>query len=249
VRVGRSNIVDLPFPKDATMSGVHLALSWDGHRVRVKDLGSAEGTWLGGARIAEVEVPSGSFIRAGGTNLMVYEEARTPARASAPAPIEKVLLAHHALTQTPHLYGIVDASRGARPLQLLREAIDEHESLYEGVKGEALARCAPYLVALRQDSGLLARLLREGWGARWGVFLSCARPFKDLRRHLRRFLLVEDDASGERFYLRFYDPHTLRMLVPTCTLRQRADFFGDIDAFFAEGPSGELCAFPREVST
>jgi hypothetical protein len=249
VRVGRSNLVDLSFPQDAAMSGVHLSISWDGQRVRVRDLDSAKGTWLGGARVAEAEVPSGSCVRAGGTYLVVYEEARTPATASAPAPIEKVLLARHALGETSHLHAIVDASRGARPLQLLREAVDEHESLYEGVKGEALAHCAPYLVALRPDSGLLDRLLREGWGARWGVFLSCARPFGELRRHLRRFLLVEDDESGERFYLRFYDPRTLRMLLPTCTPRQRADLFGVIDAFFAEGPSAELCAFPRPEST
>jgi hypothetical protein len=249
VRVGRSNVVDLSFPQDAGMSAVHFSLSWDGQHARIRDLESAAGTWVGGKRIQEVDAPSGSFVRAGSTYLMLYLEANTPAQEGAPSPIEQVLVARHALAHVPRLHAIVDAARGPRPLQLLREAVDPYESLYEGSKGDALAEVAPHLVAFRADSGLLDRLVREGWGARWGVFLSCARPFTELRRHLRRFLLVEDDATGERLYLRFYDPHTLRMLVPTCTPRQRADLFGDIDAFFAEGPSGEVVAFPRQVAT
>ena len=109
-----------------------------------------------------------------------------------------------------------------------------------------LAHCAPYLVALRPDSGLLERLVREGWGARWGIFFACARPFKDVRRHLRRFLLVEDDVTAEKYYFRFYDPRTLRVFLPSCTPRQRADFFGEIACFFAEGERGELRRFTPE---
>jgi hypothetical protein len=248
LRVGRSNLVDLAFPNDAQMSAQHLDIAWDGQRCRIRDLDSAKGTWLQGERVSEGEVPSGAWIQAGETNLMVYLEAHTPAGRAQPALTAEKALALERLEREENLFAVVDASRGARPLQLLREAVDEHRSLYDGVKGEALANSAPYLVALRRDSGLLERLVREGWGARWGIYLSSALPTKDVRRHLRRFLLVEDDETGERCYFRFYDPRTLRIFLPTCTLRQRHDFFGEIACFLAEGKRGEVCRFTVEAS-
>jgi len=243
---GRSNLVDLAFPQDAQMSAKHLTLTWDGSRCRVHDLDSATGTWLQGERVAEGEVASGAWIRAGATNLMVYLEAHTPPGRPEPPLTPPKADALAQLEREASLFAVVDASRGVRPIQLLREAVDEHRSLYDGVKGEALAHCAPYLVALRADSGLLERLVREGWGARWAIFFTCARPFKEVRRHLRRFLLVEDDVSGERYYFRFYDPRTLRIFLPSCTPRQHQDFFGEVTCFLAESESGKILRFPRE---
>lgn len=247
VRVGRSNLADLAIPSDPQMSAGHLAITWDGERCHVRDLDSAKGTWLREVRIREAHITNGAYLRAGNTYLMVYFEAHSPPRASAPAPIDETLLALHFFDQTENLYAIVDASRAARPLQLLHEAVDEHRSLYDGRKGETLADVAPYLVSFRKDSRLIERLVREGWGAGWGIYLSCSRPFKEVRRHLRRFLMVEDDDTGEKYYLRFYDPKVLRVLVPTLTPRQRAGFFGDVDIFYAEGDRGEICQFSREA--
>src|SRR5262249_8892112 len=70
VRAGRSNLLDLAFPHDAQMSAEHLAISWDGERCRLRDLDSAGGTFLGGERVGEADVASGSWIKAGSTNLM-----------------------------------------------------------------------------------------------------------------------------------------------------------------------------------
>ena len=248
LRVGRSNVVDFALPHDAQMSAEHLALTWDGERCRVRDLDSAKGTWLGGERVPGGEVSNGGWIQAGTTHLMVYFEAHTPPREEdeVAALAGEKATALHDLAREANLFAVVDASRGARPLRLLREAVDEHRSLYDGVKGEALARCAPYLVSLRADSGLLERLVQEGWGARWGIYLASARPFKEVRRHLRRFLMVEDDVTAERYYFRFYDPSALRAFLPSCTPRQRADFFGEIACFFAEGERGEVCRFTPE---
>lgn len=248
LRIGRSERADLVVPHDAQVAPAHFELRWDGARCLLRDLGSSAGTLLQGERVSEGVVTSGAWIRVGHTDLSVHVEAHTPPTQPAEAPVEARVGALSSLRREPGpLFAIVDASRGARLLTLLRESVDEQRSLYDGVKGEALARVAPTLVALRRDSGLLDRLVREGWGARWAIYLACARPFDELRRHLRRFLLVEDDDSGERFYFRFYDPRTLRAFLPTCTPRQREDFFGEIQGFLLEGERGELLRFLPET--
>jgi len=253
LRVGRADRADLVLARDAQMSSLHFELSWDGERCHLHDLGSAKGTFLHGEQVDRAGIKSGDWIRAGQTDFSVYFEAHTRPNLD-DEPLVSALgdEKDRALTllrrEHPTLFAVVDASRGARPLHLLRESIDPFRSLYDGVKGEALAHCAPYLVALRPDSGLLDRLVREGWRRRWAIFVSCPRPFKDVRRHLRRFLLVEDDATGKKYYFRFYDPKTLRAFVPSCAPRQREDFFGEVAAFIAEGARGEVLRFePQRI--
>jgi hypothetical protein len=247
LRVGRDADASLSIPHDPRVSNAHLAISWDGERCRVRDLGSLAGTLLDGRRVEEADVENGAWLRLGDTDLMVYLEHETPPVASAPAPVLDAIATSVALREeVGPLFAVVDASRSPRPLALVRESVDRHRSLYDGLSAETLAHAAPYLVALRPDSGLLDGLVREGWGARWAIYLSSRRPFDEVRRHLRRFLMVEDDETGEAFYFRFYDPKTLRVFLPTCTPRQRADFFGETDAFFAEGDGFELRRFPKE---
>jgi hypothetical protein len=51
VLVGRSHTNDVVLP-EATVSRTHASIDWDGHAVLVEDLGSENGTWLGGDRLA-----------------------------------------------------------------------------------------------------------------------------------------------------------------------------------------------------
>lgn len=138
------------------------------------------------------------------------------------------------------LWAVLDAARSPRILQVLHEAVEEHRSLYEGAEGEALDEVAPRLVRFAPGSRLLAQIVREGWGRRWCIFAEGDVPQKDLRRHLRRFLMVEDDETGERLYFRFYDPGVLREFWPTCSRRQREDLVGPLRAFLVEGAWGEV---------
>lgn len=149
------------------------------------------------------------------------------------------------------LFAVLDGARSDRILTLLQESVEPYRSLYEGIPGEALAHVAPYLVSLPRGSRLLGRLVTEGWGKRWGSYFSCRRPFKEVRRHLRRFLMVADADTRQRFYFRFYDPGVLRSFFPTATERQRVELFGEIESFLVEGEHGELLRFdapPGEVA-
>ncbi|MRG97347.1 DUF4123 domain-containing protein [Polyangium spumosum] len=146
------------------------------------------------------------------------------------------------------LYVVLDAARTDRILTVVRESVDRYRSLYEGFDGEALEDVAPYLVEIDRSSSLLARLVEEGWGNRWGIFIVYPRSFKELRRHLRRFLMVADAETRKKYYFRFYDPVVLREFLPTCTPKQKAELFGEIRAFLVEDPFGHVARFPAEVS-
>jgi pSer/pThr/pTyr-binding forkhead associated (FHA) protein len=169
--------------------------------------------------------------------LQLHRDGR---KAAVKAREARAAAAEGALRDVDGLYAVLDAARSDRILTLLQESVEVYRSLYEGTEGDALAHVAPYLVSLPRGSRLLARLVHEGWGRRWGSFLVCRRPFKEVRRHLRRFLMVADADTRQRFYFRFYDPGVLRTFFPAATERQRVELFGPMDLFLAEGEHGEV---------
>jgi pSer/pThr/pTyr-binding forkhead associated (FHA) protein len=143
---------------------------------------------------------------------------------------------------------VLDTARSERIRVLLQESVEPCRSLYEGLEGESLAHVAPYLVELPPGSGLLARLVREGWEKRWGIFIDFDGSFKELRRHLRRLLIVGDAESRQSYYFRFYDPVVLRAFLPSCSVKQRTEMFGEIRSFFTEGDAGEVVRHAGEVA-
>lgn len=255
VRIGRTERADVGISGDAQMSGAHFQVTWDGDACHVRDLESARGTLVGGVPATEAPVPHGGWIRAGTTDFLFHIEDNTPPPLEdEDAPLEtlaqsdareQALVALHDRAAAGGMFAVVDPSREDRILLLLRESVDRCQSLYDGVQGMALAEVAPYLVAIEPQSNLLTRLIVEGWQKRWGVFFVSGAPFLEVRRHLRRLLMVEDER-GKALYFRFYDPLVLATFLPTCTRQQRGDVFGDIATFLLEGPEGEVTAHPRE---
>jgi hypothetical protein len=248
LRVGRTTRADLVVPDDRTMSTLHCELAWDGETCRVTDRESREGTFVNGERVTEAEVKNGSWIRAGMTVFSVYFERATPPRAQsglkgdgtdALTPTQRDALAALKAEKYP-LFAVLDAARTLRVIEVMRESVEEYRSLYEGIKGEALAMQAPYLVSLPQGSLLLEQLVLEGWTKRWGIYLSSRRPFAEVRTQLRRVLMVKSEDSGERMYFRFYDPRMLRLFLPVCNRRQTEQIFGEIEAFLVAGRDGEV---------
>ena len=238
----------LAVTQDAQMAKAHFDLSWDGRTCRLRDLKSAAGTQADGRKVEEAELSHGGWIRAGMTDFLVYVEGFTPprrARASDSHVLEDVRT--NALEVLRHvdaqLFAVLDASQDIRIPELLRESVEESCSLYRGTEGETLADVAPYLVALPKGSVLLESLVAEGWGRNWGVYLTCPLPFADVRRHLRKFLMVEAEGMPGQLYFRFYDPRVLRVFLPTCPPTQREDFWGRITWFITEGTDAEVLKY------
>ena len=128
------------------------------------------------------------------------------------------------------LYAVLDSARDPMVLPLLMQSDLEYESLYEGVKGQQLMAVAPYLVKLPKDSELLEKLCDQ-WGESWGIYLTSRTPFKQLRRHFRRFLVVSLEG-GDRVFFRFYDPRVLRVYLPTCQPAEATQFFGSVSSYY-----------------
>ncbi|MHC5108981.1 MAG: DUF4123 domain-containing protein [Planctomycetota bacterium] len=149
-----------------------------------------------------------------------------------------------AARQSMRWYAVVDA---AQDPEMVAAATDDGlfiASLYLGEKGAAFREVAPHVTEFRFD-GALAEKLIKGWGSARGIFLQSAAGMTELRKHLRRFLLIED-SSGARFRFRFYDPRVLRTFLPTCTIEEADKFFGPVGTYFCEGRMGRtLQSFER----
>lgn len=244
VRVGRTERSDFALSEDSQLSGLHFAMILDENGCRINDLNSRNGTWLNGKRVSGAAVQNGDTIVAGQSTftarIQLDNEVVVPkARA---VPVDNATL-HQRLRSLfcndyQPLYVILDAARDIKILALLMQSKEEYQSLYDGVEGAKLAQFAPYLVRLQKDSLFLGSLLLEGWGNSWGVYLTCAGEFQEVRRHLRHFLEVTL-PDGKQVYFRFYDPRVLRVFLPTCTEDEANQFFGPIEHYLAEDEKPE----------
>nr|WP_276604335.1 DUF4123 domain-containing protein [Nannocystis pusilla] len=149
----------------------------DPHRIVV----GGEPCWTG-------EMANRGWMQAGRTTYRFLVEDFTPP----PAPVKPSEAALAALARlrglrdAGTLYGIVDAARADRPIELIEESVDPYASLYDGEQGRAFDDVAPYLIRFERDSGLLERIVGEGWGER-GASSSSAGPNRGRASPLRRF--------------------------------------------------------------
>jgi len=131
-------------------------------------------------------------------------------------------------------YVILD---GAQNPSLLDALYADHaprwRCLFGGQLEPDMATVAPYLVELEQSAAFTRRLLAEGWGQNWGVFLTSQLALPALWRHVRQQVHVYG-PDMESLFFRFYDPRVMRSYLPTCPARQLGEFFGPVDFYIAE---------------
>lgn len=255
-RVGRQPPSDVRLNSDPMLSNLHFSVECGDELCLLRDLGSRFGTLVNGRKVTEAALRNGDEILAGRTTFGVQlegdiratpthpadeEPPPAPAALTLPAapppaagelsPVRRAVLAH--LRKQANLYAVLDAAREATVVERLKAAGEPHASLYDGAEGEELSVYGPWLVKLDPDKPLLEALVRDGWGGSWGVYLACGQPFADVRRHLRKFLLVKL-PDGRQVCFRYYDPRVLRTYLPTCNADEVTAFVGPLDRYLAE---------------
>jgi hypothetical protein len=210
---------------------------------RVHDMSGENGLYHNGKKVQSARLADGDVIIAGTTYFTVTLSPSPPEAGDGvpPAPASELSLSlpqqERALAfftqQKLPLFALLDAARDPSVLELLRSHSELHYSLYDGPEAEKLSEVAPYLVQLSARSPLTEALIRKHWGQSFGTFVYALTDFTALRRHLRRFLMVEDERK-KRMYFRFYDPRVLRAFLPTCTTEEATQFFGPIAYFLIE---------------
>jgi hypothetical protein len=141
------------------------------------------------------------------------------------------------VSNPPSVWALLDLARDPRIYQALFASRLEFLCLYSGRLPRRLELVAPHMVELSPRHALVNRLLDEGWGHSWGVFVRIQDP-TGLRRHLRRFLKVRDE-EGHELLFRYYDPRVLRVYLPTCRRDELAQVFGPVQSYLMEGVEGE----------
>ena len=128
---------------------------------------------------------------------------------------------------------IFDSARDSQILNKIKELQGIYISLYQGATQQTLGDVAPYLVKCRTKSRLNKWILENGWGNSWGIFIQSQASTEEIRKHFRKFLLVETEEE-EELYFRFYDPRVLRVFLPTCNYIQLNEFFGPVQKYICE---------------
>ena len=153
---------------------------------------------------------------------------------TAPAALESVLFAK----QDSSLFALLDGASAPKLVQHLHDLNPEFCCLYPGELKPDMAAVAPYLVRIEPGKEFAALVLKDGWGAHWGVFVSSTAELRTLRDHFREFHKVE--LPDQRTVLfRYYDPRVLRIFLPVCTPAELAMFFGPVQTFMVEGEQPE----------
>jgi len=175
------------------------------------------------------------------------EPKPNPPTSIASTPVPPVIDAYMAATpegrllqllssQAEPLMGLLDATDDPKVLELLRNSGEEYKSIYQDEKSAAIA---PYLVSVPPHSALLKRLIHDGWGKGWGVYLTCGLPLRELRRYFRQSLMVTM-PDGVELFSRFYAPAFFRRFLETSTRAEVERFFGPITAYLMEAEKPEI---------
>lgn len=233
---------------DPFLSRAHFEIELVDNRCLVRDLKSGNGTQLNGTPIDEAEAHDGDEINAGHSAFQVMLELSDDISSGDATQAQETELAKFTKAQaglwrilqvTQPLFATVDCALGEPARDFVALATTPTKNLFEGEKGEELARFAPYLVGLPDRSEALRRYIQRGWGTHWGILFSCPLPFLEVRRHLRRFLLVKM-PDGKTNYFRYYDPRVLRSFLPKLSPQEVARFFGPITQFLIPAEDSEI---------
>jgi hypothetical protein len=126
-------------------------------------------------------------------------------------------------------YAVLDAARLGESISDAKKLNVSHLSLYKGRPEEELSGVAPYLFVIDgEQTYFQSWLSRNALGNSWGIYLATGVNIEVVNRHLRRFLMVQMEGTGEQVYFRFYDPRVLRVFLPIGDSQQLNELFGQV---------------------
>jgi len=146
------------------------------------------------------------------------------------------LWACNADDQTPDVYAILDGGRDRRIFNMVHNSQLEYKSMCPGEGSYVLQRASPHIVKLEQENPLTLKIIDQGWGTSWCIFLISHAPsaFNRVRYNCEKITFVSDPA-GQKLLFRYYDPRIMRVFLPTCTHEEAALIFGPVDEIAMEG--------------
>ena len=246
IRVGRSGEADFFVPDDPILAKVHFAVARGSDSCQLFDLGSPEGLFVNGVRTAHATLRSGDRVAAGITEFVV-EQFSEPCGSAYPRTVTTCVRDQLKVSgQT--VYVVVDAAQDAGLLPFLQAIGLPYWSLYQGRRQEELAAVAPYLVSIA-DWHAGTWLLRRVWGHGDSLWLTSEEPAMEVRRHLRKYLMVQEEGCPDAVYFRFYDPAVWREFLTSCVPEELEFLFGPFSRFLVEAAVPHMaCEFKLDAS-
>ncbi len=125
------------------------------------------------------------------------------------------------------LYAVLDGARDPAIHNAVTRSYRQKCCLFAGTLHPALEKAAPYLIEVGPRDSITDFVLLNGWENAWGILIESTSNFRDIRRHLRTFLRVKDEA-GRNLLFRYYDPRVLTVYLPTCNAKELNLIFGSV---------------------
>jgi transcriptional regulator with GAF, ATPase, and Fis domain len=144
ILVGTSAVCDLRL-RDPEVSRRHLALEIEGRELRIKDLGSKNGTYLSGVRVHDASARGGEQLMIGST--VIHVEGRAGARAAELSPATSFGRLHGASREMRRLYPLCEKLAAAKiPVVIEGETGTGKEVLAESLHEQSPRASGPFVV-------------------------------------------------------------------------------------------------------
>lgn len=250
LRIGRTAKSDYALSEDSYLSGQHFAIQNDGHEARARDLGSSNGTFVNGERVASENVlREGDSLTAGGSTFTIHIEATTlqqPVETQLPGTSKlgklelgpgftraQTVLLSSLYKDGETVFGVLDPLRDVRIPAFLDASGEHYYALDDGL------RVTAYVVRLPAEARLLEVLIKDGWGHGWGFYCTSTGSMDEVCTHFKNFITLYTPA-GTPVTFRFWDPRVLRASLPAFLPQEAIDFFGPLKRIVVEGEKPEM---------
>jgi hypothetical protein len=267
MRIGRTAKSDYALGEDSYLSGQHFAIENDGTEPRVRDMGSSNGTFVNGERVASENVlREGDSLTAGGSTFTIHIDAvdkPIPEASSRVSTIptdafpgtSKISRSDLGLAPDSNAWPGFTRAQSVLLTALYRdsEAVfavldplrDARIPAFLDASGEQFVslddgfRVAAYVVQLPPHARLLDVLIKDGWSRGWGFYCTSTEAFEHICAHFKSFVTLYTSAGIPMTY-RFWDPRVLRACAPALLPQEAVDFFGPLTRLIVEGEKQEM---------